>query len=120
MLKKWFFVVFLVPIIHAKLHACRNVFIMNDVDEFEKNLRGCNIIIGFLKIVLIENVVTADYANISFPELTDIRGYLLLYRVYGLTTLEYLFPNLRVIRGNSLMLDYSFILYDMLHLEEVI
>lgn len=43
-----------------------------------------------------------------------------MYRVYGLRTLEHMFPNLAVIRGDELILHYAFMLFEMNELTEVI
>lgn len=50
----------------------------------------------------------------------EITGYLVMYRVYGLRTLEHMFPNLAVIRGDELILHYAFMLFEMNELAEVI
>lgn len=42
-----------------------------------------------------------------------------MYRVYGLRTLEHMFPNLAVIRGDELILHYAFMLFEMNELTEV-
>lgn len=42
-----------------------------------------------------------------------------MYRVYGLRTLEHMFPNLTVIRGDELILHYAFMLFEMNELTEV-
>ncbi|KAB0790030.1 hypothetical protein PPYR_15663 [Photinus pyralis] len=68
---------------------------------------------------LIENATAADYERISFPELLEIKGYLLCYRVYALVSLGQLFPNLTVIRGSTLFMDYSLVIYDMINLKEI-
>lgn len=49
----------------------------------------------------------------------EITGYLVMYRVYGLRTLENMFPNLAVIRGDELILHYAFMLFEMNELTEV-
>uniref|UniRef100_A0A1Y1KTZ9 Tyrosine-protein kinase receptor n=3 Tax=Photinus pyralis TaxID=7054 RepID=A0A1Y1KTZ9_PHOPY len=120
MLRKCLIVIITCCLCFLPLHArlCEEVVVFNTVSEFEPNLRGCTIIIGYLKIVM-ERAKSHEFQNISFPELTEIRGYLLLYRVYGLTTLGKLFPNLSVIRGTTLLTDYSFVLRDMPHLQEI-
>ncbi|KAF5290199.1 hypothetical protein FQR65_LT11633 [Abscondita terminalis] len=105
-------------ILPLNARLCEEVRVFNTVSEFEPNLRGCTVIIGFLKIVM-EKAKIHEYENISFPELTEIRGFLLLYRVYGLTSLGKLFPNLSVIRGTTLLTDYSFVLRDVPHLQEI-
>lgn len=50
----------------------------------------------------------------------EITGYLLMFRVFGLKTLRYLFPNLAVIRGEQLITHYALILNEMTQLTEVI
>lgn len=82
-------------------------------------MKDCRVIEGFLQIVLIENNSERDFQPISFPLLREITGYLLLYRVNGLKTLSNLFPNLEVIRGNILLTDYAFMVYEMQNLQEV-
>jgi len=97
---------------------CQSIDIRNDVGSF-KVLKDCRVIEGFLQIVLIENNTEADFENVSFPELREITGYFLLYRVDGLKSLNKLFPNLEVIRGDILLTDYSFMIYEMKNLQEV-
>jgi len=41
--------------------------------------------------------------NVSFPELTEITDYLMIYGSKSLPRLTNVFPNLAVIRGNKLM-----------------
>jgi len=82
-------------------------------------LRGCRVIEGFLQIVLIDNANETSYESLSFPELREITGYLLLYRVNGLKSLAKLFPNLSVIRGQDLFMSYAIAIYEMVHLQEL-
>lgn len=82
-------------------------------------LEDCRVIEGFLQVVLMENHTEADFENLTFPNLREITGYLLFYRVDGLKSLTKLFPNLAVIRGDILLTDYSFMIYEMKHLQEV-
>ncbi|TGZ47902.1 insulin receptor isoform X1 [Temnothorax longispinosus] len=97
---------------------CASIDIRNDVDSF-RVLKECRVIEGFLQIVLIENNTEADFENVSFPELREITGYLLLYRVDSLKSLNKLFPNLEVIRGDILLTDYAFMIYEMKNLQEI-
>lgn len=97
---------------------CQSIDIRNSVDSFSV-LKDCRVIEGFLQIVLIENNTEADFDNVSFPELREITGYFLLYRVDGLKSLSKLFPNLEVIRGDILLTDYAFMIYEMKNLQEV-
>lgn len=59
------------------------------------------------------------FENFSFPELVEITGYLMVYRISGIKSLDALFPNLAVIRGNILFKDYSLIIYEMMDLAEI-
>ena len=95
---------------------CKSLDIRNSIKNLEY-LRECRVIEGFLQIVLIEG--QADFQNISFPKLREITDYFLLYRVANLKTLSELFPNLEVIRGDTLLADYAFAVYEMQKLQEV-
>lgn len=90
--------------------------IRNTVQSFSQ-LNNCRVIEGFLQIVLMDWTNESDFANLTFPKLREITGYLLLYRVNGLTTLATLFPNLSVIRGHDLFMNYALVVYEMLHLQ---
>lgn len=60
-----------------------------------------------------------EYENVSFPNLIEITGYLMLYRLNGFKSLNQLFPNLAVIRGRDLFKDYALIIYEMLDLADI-
>ncbi|XP_054277589.1 insulin-like peptide receptor isoform X2 [Macrosteles quadrilineatus] len=98
--------------------VCQSRDIRNSVDQFNQ-LIGCRVIEGFLQIVLIDKADPNEYENLSFPELREVTGYILLYRVNGLRSLGKLFPNLSVIRGNELFFDYALVAFEMLHLQEL-
>lgn len=66
-----------------------------------------------------DEITTKDVANMTFPDLVEITGYLMLYRIGGFTSLDQLFPNLAVIRGKDLFKDYALIIYEMLDLMEI-
>ncbi|XP_043512020.1 insulin receptor-like isoform X1 [Frieseomelitta varia] len=97
---------------------CQSIDIRNSASAFGI-LKDCRVIEGFLQIVLIENNSERDFQPISFPKLREITGYILLYRVNGLKSLSNLFPNLEVIRGNILLTDYAFMVYEMQNLQEI-
>lgn len=67
-------------------------------------------------ISLIDRYNETDYDNFTFPNLVEISDFLMLYRVQGLKTLMHLFPNLRVIRGNTLVNNYALVIYETLQL----
>jgi hypothetical protein len=88
----------------------------NNVQALQR-LRGCRVVEGFVRVVLIDRANESDYDKHTFPELHEITDYLLVYRVTGLTSLGKLFPNLTVIRGNSLFVDYALVVYEMFELK---
>lgn len=102
----------------GRARICGSVDVRNDLVELEK-LRGCTVVTGELFIVLLENVTAEEFEPYRFPELEQINGYLLMYKVAGLRTLGGLFPNLSVIRGQKLLMDYAFVIFNMDDLEEV-
>lgn len=59
--------------------VCQSIDIRNAVRHFSR-LKGCRLVEGFVQILLIDNAESSEYTNISFPELREITGYLLLYR----------------------------------------
>jgi hypothetical protein len=86
------------------------------VDAFQR-LEGCRVVEGFVQIVLIDHATESSFTNLSFPELREITHYLLLYRVNGLRSIGKLFPNLAVIRGETLFLNYALVVFEMMHLQ---
>lgn len=73
-------------------------------------LRNCSVVDGFVRLLHFENVSAAVYENYQFPELVEITNYLVMYRVYNLTSIGKLFPNLAVIGGWTLFKHYSLVL----------
>lgn len=59
----------------------------------------------------------ADNWDLEFPLLTEITGFLLVYRINGLRSLGQLFPNLKVIRGNILIPNSALVIFENLHLQ---
>ena len=74
---------------------------------------------GHLQILLMFTATGEDFRGLSFPRLTQVTEYLLLFRVYGLESLRDLFPNLAVIRGAHLFLGYALVIFEMPHLRDV-
>ena len=99
-------------------HICNSIDIRNSVKNF-RLLENCTVVEGSVHIVLIDNGVPKDYENLSFPKLTEITDYLLLYRAFGLQSVGKLFPNLSVIRGKKLHDNYALVVYEMLQLQEL-
>ncbi|KAM9322713.1 insulin receptor a isoform 1-T1 [Pholidichthys leucotaenia] len=97
---------------------CPSKDIRNNVTNLQL-LENCTVIEGHLKILLMFKTKPEDFRGISFPKLTVVTDYLLLFRVYGLESLSGLFPNLTVIRGNSLFFNYALVIFEMLQLREI-
>nr|BBI47313.1 insulin-like peptide receptor 1 [Gnatocerus cornutus] len=97
---------------------CESVDIRNTLDTFNR-LKGCHVVEGFVQILLFDNVDEQELSRLSFPNLTEITDYLLLYRVNGLRSIGTLFPNLSVIRGRNTFYTYSFVVFEMSTLQEI-
>ncbi|XP_034934198.1 insulin-like receptor [Chelonus insularis] len=102
----------------SRSDVCQSIDIRNSVTQFSR-LEGCRVVEGFVQILLIDHADDAAYANLTFPDLVEITGYLLLYRVNGLRSVGRLFPNLTVIRGHSLFINYALVTFEMMHLQEI-
>ncbi|XP_050667012.1 insulin-like peptide receptor [Leptidea sinapis] len=96
---------------------CTNMF-CNRLSLLRK-LQNCTIVLGDLNISLLERTKRSDFKELSFPNLKEVTGFVVVYRVAGLESLGQLFPNLMRIRGNTLMSNYALIIYDMPKLREV-
>lgn len=105
--------------VNVESKVCSSIDIRNHPSALKK-LENCTVIVGYLKILLFDTVENKNvFSDYSFPKLTEITGYLLLYRITQLTSLDILFPNLRVIRGVNLFTNYALIMFNMPHLQQV-
>ena len=91
--------------------------VRNSVDSLNQ-LRYCNVIEGNLTILLIAGK-WEDFQKYSFPNLVEITEYLVLFRVDNLRSLNHLFPNLAIIRGDRLFNDYALVAFEMPDLVEL-
>lgn len=98
--------------------VCQSIDVRNTPEEL-KSLNGCVVVEGFVQIMLIEEPQPSAFDNYTFPLLTEITEFLLLFRVNGLKTLSKLFPNLMVIRGNKLFHNYAIVMYELMDIQEV-
>uniref|UniRef100_A0A671SGP0 Tyrosine-protein kinase receptor n=1 Tax=Sinocyclocheilus anshuiensis TaxID=1608454 RepID=A0A671SGP0_9TELE len=93
----------------------------NDISNF-KRLENCTVVEGHLQILLIgskSNNNQEVFRTLSFPKLTMITDYLLLFRVSGLDSLSTLFPNLAVIRGRNLFYNYALVIFELTSLKDI-
>ncbi|XDV28920.1 hypothetical protein PO909_032113, partial [Leuciscus waleckii] len=99
-----------------------HIDIRNDISEFKK-LDNCTVVEGYLQILLIgdknNNLNQEHFRSLSFPKLTMVTDYLLLFRVSGLDSLSMLFPNLNVIRGRNLFYNYALVIFEMTSLKDI-
>ncbi|KAM7396668.1 hypothetical protein PAMP_019692 [Pampus punctatissimus] len=99
-----------------------SIDIRNEISEF-KRLENCTVVEGYLQILLINdktnNIHQEVFRHLSFPKLTVVTDYLLLFRVSGLDSLSVLFPNLSVIRGRNLFYNYALVIYEMTSLKDI-
>ncbi|XP_071509334.1 insulin-like peptide receptor [Diadema antillarum] len=98
--------------------VCGSMDIRNNVANFRK-LENCTVIEGNLQILLIDHAQPSEYEGLSFPKLREITDYLMMFRVKNLPTLRYIFPNLAVIRGDSLFYNYALIIFEMFEMQEI-
>ncbi|XP_029105108.1 insulin receptor-like [Scleropages formosus] len=103
---------------HPCAEICQSKNIRNNATNL-RTLENCTVIEGHLKILLMFKTKPEDFRGLSFPRLTVVTDYLLLFRVYGLESLRQLFPNLTVIRGNNLFFNYALVIFEMLQLKDV-
>ncbi|KAI4791265.1 hypothetical protein KUCAC02_034111 [Chaenocephalus aceratus] len=76
-----------------------SIDIGNDISEFRR-LENCTVVEGYLQILLIgdknnNNINQEFFRSLSFPKLTMVTDYLLLFRVSGLDSLSTLFSEPR-------------------------
>ncbi|KAI5098214.1 insulin-like growth factor 1 receptor precursor [Silurus meridionalis] len=98
-----------------------HIDIRNDISEFKK-LENCTVVEGYLQILLIgdkNHNPHQEFRMLSFPKLTMVTDYLLLFRVAGLDSLSTLFPNLSVIRGRNLFYNYALVIFEMISLKDI-
>uniref|UniRef100_A0A672MLW4 Insulin-like growth factor 1 receptor n=1 Tax=Sinocyclocheilus grahami TaxID=75366 RepID=A0A672MLW4_SINGR len=105
------------------LYLCGpHIDIRNDISEFKK-LENCTVVEGYLQILLIgdknNNLNQEHFRTLSFPKLTMVTDYLLLFRVSGLDSLSMLFPNLNVIQGRNLFYNYALVIFEMTSLKDI-
>ncbi|XP_072930210.1 putative molluscan insulin-related peptide(s) receptor [Epargyreus clarus] len=95
---------------------CRSIH-CKSIPELMK-LRNCTVVLGTVTITL-ESTTKEDFRNISFPELREVTGYMIVYRVFGLASVGNLFPNLVRVRGETLVSNFALIIYEVPHLVDI-
>lgn len=94
--------------------VCQRIRIRNRPNDLKK-LEGCKVIEGSLDISLFdEKTNSKEFEKLSFPLLREITGYFIVFDVPGLVSLETLFPNLAVIRGQELIHSHALLIYKVI------
>lgn len=96
---------------------CGDVTVRNHVRKLVAKLQNCTVVEGSVQIMLFAD--DSPWEGVSFPKLTEITGHLFVYRAGNLRSLGPVFPNLSVIRGNTLFGNYALVVYEMQHLVEL-
>uniref|UniRef100_A0A5S6QCV7 Tyrosine-protein kinase receptor n=1 Tax=Trichuris muris TaxID=70415 RepID=A0A5S6QCV7_TRIMR len=83
--------------------------------------RRCSVIEGDVRLILMtrEGLTQEDFELVVMPSVREITGSLLVFQVLGLQSLGTIFPNLRIIRGNSLVYNYALVLFQNPQLREI-
>lgn len=71
------------------------------------------VIEGSLQIHILFDDIDLDAGYLSFPELREIAGFLMLFSTEGIISCSKLFPNLEVIRGQELVEKYALVISKM-------
>ena len=84
-----------------------------------KSLENCTTYEGSIQIQIVRRASQEVMNQLRFPKLTEITGHLLVSLVYSQRSLKEIFPNLAVIRGREVFLDYSLVIYENGGLKEI-
>lgn len=105
------------PHIPADGKICKSVEVTGDA-RLLKEYASCVTIEGNLRIQLIEYNNKND-PLLGLPNLVQVTGYVIIYRLSYLQTLRHLLPRLAVIRGQELFHGYSLVIFGNIILQEV-
>ncbi|KRZ21899.1 Insulin receptor [Trichinella pseudospiralis] len=93
-----------------------------DLDDRMRLLHSkCTVVEGDVRLTLMtsQNLTDDDFRLVIMPNVREITGSILVFQVLGLRSLGSLFPNLRLIRGNSLVHNYALVLFQNPNLREI-
>ncbi|XP_055632635.1 insulin-like receptor [Toxorhynchites rutilus septentrionalis] len=97
---------------------CNDVDIRHHLRELHM-IENCTVITGYLQFVMIERTSQQEFDKYQFPNLREVTGFVLFYDVSNLVSLRNMFPNLMVIRGQTLIDKYALIFYAVPQLQEI-
>ncbi|EDW03158.1 insulin receptor-related protein [Drosophila grimshawi] len=101
----------------AEHKECTSIDIRNECSKMSL-LDNCTVITGYVMITLISQMM-CNYSAYSFPKLREITDFMIFTDVRELSTIRNMFPNLTVIRGRRLFLNYALGISNMPDLELV-
>ncbi|XP_056638936.1 insulin receptor-like isoform X1 [Diorhabda sublineata] len=110
--------IFTLRYLYGYCNICGSLSLRNSVTQLAK-LENCSEIAGNLEIFIMLENTESDFENVVFPKLRTISGYLIFYNIPYLTSIGQLFPNLYQIRGVNLFKDFSLIIFEMPHLQQI-
>ncbi|KAK8738694.1 hypothetical protein OTU49_004016, partial [Cherax quadricarinatus] len=96
---------------------CGTIEIIGNASLLEQ-YQLCTVIEGHLRIQLIDDY-NPTWPLLGLPNLTQVTGYVLLYRLSYLRTFRHLLPRLAVIRGDNLFHGHSLVVFGNIFLREV-
>ncbi|EDO47651.1 predicted protein, partial [Nematostella vectensis] len=82
-------------------------------------LKNCTTFDGAIQIQGYRVSDANSAKELYFPKLTEITGHLLVSLLFNIKDLKGIFPNLAVIRGRYLFLDYALVIYQNNGLEQI-
>ncbi|ALC38459.1 CG10702 [Drosophila busckii] len=95
---------------------CSSIDVRNDCNNLHL-LDNCTVVMGFVMITLITNGLKCNYSMYTFPKLREITDFMIFNDVRGLVNIKNMFPNLTVIKGKRLFLNYALGITNMPTLE---
>lgn len=101
----------------AEFRECTSIDIRNECSKM-KLLDNCTVVIGYVMITLLPSH-NCNFTAYSFPKLREITDFMIFTEVKDLTNIRDMFPNLTVIRGRKLFLNYALGISSMPDLELV-
>ncbi|KAL4002500.1 Protein tyrosine kinase family protein [Acanthocheilonema viteae] len=90
-----------------------------ETNEKWSTLANCTVMEGDFSVSMI---TSSNFTHENFPVFSRLRvitGHLLIFQVSALRSLKRIFPNLRIIGGQELIMNYALVIYQNTHLVEI-